>query len=219
MPRDLLVRGFDDKIYSNLGEIAKSDGVSLNSIVKDAVDKWIEQKKTVPKKHDLILYGDDSSILSILKSMDNVAETGNWFRSHCGPPSHKAVQLLDKLKWYNGTIIPYNSSQKNIDKYCGKVMERVAKAANKKEVCCMDFVLGDIAQNDFKLATKLEKGYNTNRTPGLMFCPYRTETLLSVGISDMMELFEEHDQIFIVKNDELHKLHVSHENVHKLFLN
>ena len=42
MTKNLLVRGFDDEIHSKLGEIAKRDGVSLNSIVKDAVDKWIK---------------------------------------------------------------------------------------------------------------------------------------------------------------------------------
>jgi hypothetical protein len=28
-----------------------------------------------------------------------------------------------------------------------------------------------------------------------------------------------HDQIFIVKDDEVYKLHITKENVHKLFLN
>jgi len=219
MTKDLLVRGFDDEIHSKLGEIAKRDGVSLNSIVKDAVDKWINQNKNVPHRHDLILYGDDSSMVNLLKSMNNLAETGEWFRSHCGPPDHKAVQLLDKLKWFNGTVKPYNIKQKSVDKYCGKAMSNIAKAANKKEVCCMDFILGDVARNDFKLAVSIEKMYNKDRAPGLMFCPYKMESLLKMGISDMMELFDQHDQIFIVKNDELHKMHVTKESTHKLFLN
>ena len=33
MTHDLLIRGFDDKIHSQLGELAKEKGVSINSIV------------------------------------------------------------------------------------------------------------------------------------------------------------------------------------------
>jgi hypothetical protein len=43
--------------------------------------------------------------------------------------------------------------------------------------------------------------------------------LLDSEIRDMIELFEMHDQIFIVKDDEVYKLHITKENVHKLFLN
>jgi predicted HicB family RNase H-like nuclease len=33
MTHDLLIRGFDDQIHSQLGELAKEKGVSINSIV------------------------------------------------------------------------------------------------------------------------------------------------------------------------------------------
>jgi predicted HicB family RNase H-like nuclease len=49
MVHDLLVRGFDDKIHSQLGELAKEKGVSINSIVRDAVDKWLKQQSDIPK--------------------------------------------------------------------------------------------------------------------------------------------------------------------------
>jgi hypothetical protein len=35
----------------------------------------------------------------------------------------------------------------------------------------------------------------------------------------MIELFEMHDQVFILKGAEVYKLHTTKENVHKLFLN
>ncbi|MFB5600611.1 MAG: hypothetical protein ACE5SW_10330, partial [Nitrososphaeraceae archaeon] len=72
MTRDLLIRGFDDKIHSQLGELSKEKGVSINSIVKDAVDKWLnqQQQSDIPKKHYLLIYSDDDSILGLLKSMD-----------------------------------------------------------------------------------------------------------------------------------------------------
>ena len=51
-----------------------------------------------------------------------------------------------------------------------------------------------------------------------MYCTYKTDTLLNAEIKDMIELFEMHDQIFILKDDEVYKLHVTKENVHKIFL-
>ena len=69
MTRDLLIRGFDDEIHSLLGELAKEKGVSINSIVKDAVDKWLKQKADIPKKHYLLIYSDDDSLLRLLKSI------------------------------------------------------------------------------------------------------------------------------------------------------
>jgi hypothetical protein len=47
----------------------------------------------------------------------------------------------------------------------------------------------------------------------------KTATLLNSEIIDMLELFELHDQIFLLNGDEVYKLHVTKENVHKLFLN
>jgi predicted HicB family RNase H-like nuclease len=38
MPHTLIIRRFDDKIHGQLGDIANQTGVSINSIVKDAVD-------------------------------------------------------------------------------------------------------------------------------------------------------------------------------------
>ncbi len=35
----------------------------------------------------------------------------------------------------------------------------------------------------------------------------------------MMELFEEHDQIFILKEDKVYKLHLTLESVHKMIMN
>ena len=108
MVHDLLVRGFDDEIHSQLGELAKEKGVSINSIVKDAVDKWLNQQQSdIPKKHYLLIYSDDDSILGLLKSMDRLAKESDLFRCFCGPPSTNSTKLLSKLRWYDGTIMPY----------------------------------------------------------------------------------------------------------------
>lgn len=240
MAHDLLVRGFDNQIHSQLGELSKEKGVSINSIVKDAVDKWLKQQSNIPKKHYLLIYSNDDSILGLLKSMDRLAKESNLFRCFCGPPSTNSSKLLSKLNWYNAIVMPYyydeyetlkkqqqqqqqNQSQNNksIRRYCSKVMENIVARnnANNKQVCCIDFLINDIAKSSLHQALTIEKAYDDSRIPGLMYCTYKTETLLSAEIKDLVELFEGHDQVFILKQDDVYKLHITKENVHKLFLN
>ena len=247
MVHDLLIRGFDDKIHLQLGELAKEKGVSINSIVKDAVDKWLnqQQQSDIPKKHYLLLYSDDDSILGLLKSMDRLAKESDLFRCFCGPPSTNSTKLLSKLNWYDGTVNPYCydetttiktntkeqkqskqqqqqqiqiQSQKGIMSYCSKVMKNIATNANNKQVCCIDFLINDIARSSLQQALTIEKAYDDSRIPGLMYCTYKMETLLSADIKDLVELFEGHDQVFILKEEQVYKLHITKENVHKLFL-
>jgi len=113
-------------------------------------------------------------------------------------------------------------NQKGIMNYCSKVMVNIVKAvnnANDKQVCCLDFLINDIAKDSLQQALTIEKAYDNSRIPGLMYCTYKTETLLSAEIKDLVELFEGHDQVFILKEDDVYKLHITKENVHKLFLN
>jgi len=241
MTHDLLIRGFDHQIHSQLGELAKEKGVSINSIVKDAVDKWLKQQRSdIPKKHYLLIYSNDDSLLGLLKSMDRLAKENNLFRCFCGPPSTTSTRALSKLKWYDGTIMPYYyelknnirqnqnrqiqiQNQKGIMNYCSKVMGNIVEAAannfNNKQVCCLDFLINDIAKDSLQQALTIEKAYDNSRIAGLMYCTYKTETLLNAEIKDIVQLFEGHDQVFIVKDDDVYKLHITKENVHKLFLN
>jgi len=88
---DLIIRGFDDKIHAQLGKLANQKGVSINSIVKDAVDKWLKQQQSqLPRKHHLVIYSDDDSIIGLLKSMDRLAKEGDLFRCFCGPPGSES---------------------------------------------------------------------------------------------------------------------------------
>jgi hypothetical protein len=230
----LIVRGFDDQVHEQLGKIAAQQGVSINSIVKDAVDKWLKkQESEVPRKHHLVIYSNDESIMRMLKSMDRLAKEGNLIRCFFGPPNSPSTELLSKLKWYDGTVEPYYysspkskegqqlqiQSQKNIMKYCDKVIENVVKNADNKQVCCMDFLMNDVKKASLKEVLAIEKVYDNNRIAGLMYCAYKTDNLLNSEIKDLIELFEMHDQIFILKEDEVYKLHITKENVHKLFLN
>lgn len=239
MTHNLIIRGFDDQIHEKLGELANQRGVSINSIVKDAVDVWLkkQQQSEVPRKHHLVIYSDDESMMRLLKSMDRLAQEGNLFKCFCGPPNSPTTELLSKLKWYDGTVEPYayskegkqlkqqlqsqvqSQTQKNIFGYCGKVMENIAKNANNKQVCCMDFLINDVGRASLKQALTIERVYDNDRIAGLMYCTYKTDNLLNSEIKDLIELFELHDQVFIVKEYEVYKLHITKENVHKLFLN
>jgi len=248
---NLIIRGFDDKVHTQLGEMANQRGVSINSIVKDAVDKWLKyQQSQVPRKHYLVIYSDEEPMTGLLKSMDRLAKEGELFRCFCGAPGSQSSEFLSKLKWYDATIEPYyyipgdtiaavkyhdknddhplepqqqkqqtQISQKNIMKYFGKIIENMAKKANNKQVCCLDFLINDVAKASLKQALSIEEAYNTNRIDGSTYCTYKTTTLLNSEIKDMLELFELHDQIFLLNGDEVCKLHVTKENVHKLFLN
>lgn len=236
MTRTLVIRGFNDKVHEKLGNLATQKGISINSIVRDAVDKWLEQQQSETiRKHHLIIYSDDESMIKLLKSMDKFAMDNNLYRCFCGPTNTQATKLLGKLEWYNCTVEPYFYSnnnrhiqQKNMSKtqnendimnYCSKVMENIANNADNKPVCCLDFLINDVGHSSLTQALAIEKAYDNDRIGGFMYCTYKTDVLLESNTQDLIELFETHDQIFILKKDEVYKLHVTKENVHKLFLN
>jgi len=240
MTRDLIVRGFNDQVHDNLARLASQKGVSINSIVKDAVDKWLKHQEEVPRKHYLVIYSDDESMIGLLKSMDRLAKESDLFRCFCGPPSSLQTEVLSKLKWYDATVMPYyydytnnihlakhqqqqqqrhRTNEKDITKYCKQVMANIAGGANNKQLCCMDFLINDIAKSSLKHAMTVEQVYDNNRISGLVYCNYKTENLLNSDIKNMIELFGMHDQVFILKDAEVYKLHITKENVHKLFLN
>jgi hypothetical protein len=107
----------------------------------------------------------------------------------------------------------------DITKYCKQVITKIADGTNNRQLCCMDFLINDISKNSLKQAMIVEQLYDNNRLSGLMYCNYMTESLIGSDIKNMIELFEMHDQVFILKDTEVYKLHVTKENVHKMFLN
>jgi hypothetical protein len=121
------------------------------------------------------------------------------FRCFCGLPNSASTEYLAKLSWHNETVEPYYyfdniqerkkqqphqqsqiqiQSQKNIRKYFGKVVNNIASNSNGKQVCCLVFLINDVAKSSFKQALTIEKAYDNSRIPGLVYCAYKTETFL-----------------------------------------
>jgi len=219
MTKDVLIRGFNDDTHSELSKKSDQMGVSVNSIVKDAVEQWLDKKTHVPHVHDLLIYSDEKSMTNFLKSLDRMTNDTEWFKSFASPPKHHTEKTLSKLNWYNGTIKPYKAFGFDDIKYCGRVIQKIVKASEKKPLCCVDFVITDIANNSLDHAMELEKEYDKARLPGLMFCPYKASDLIKSDITNMIELFLMHDRIFVLKNDDIYKLHITKESIHKIFLN
>ena len=249
MARTLVIRGFDDEIHAQLGQMANQSGTSINSIVRDAVDKWLKGKSVIPKKHYLIIYSDEDSVVGLIKSMDALAKEAELVRCFCGPPDSLTTKQLTKLSWYDGTSKPYpyppsadiHSNHQELQplhqhqqhkpqspsklkipdavKYAEKGMKNIIKNAKNEQICCLDFVVNDIANSSLNEALTVEQAYDNNRISGIMVCLYRTDNLLTSETKDLIELFETHDQVFIVNDHEVYKLQMTKENVHKLFLN
>jgi hypothetical protein len=59
-----------------------------------------------------------------------------------------------------------------------KNIVEVANNANNKQLCCLDFLINDIAKSSIELALTIEKAYDDSRFLGLMYCTYKTETFL-----------------------------------------
>ena len=220
MTKDLLVRGFDDKIHSKLGNVAGKMGVSLNSIVKDAVDKWLETNSQITKKHELIMYTDNEALKNLLKSMNRIAQNDDIFNTCCGPKDHPGMQFLIKQGWFNGTIEPYKQFLDNPNTYGRKVLEKIGGKVNKKQLMVLAFLTGDLAEKQsVPKSVNFCQWYDKQNVEGITHCVAHAEDILSANFEDVLHLFETHDQVFIAKKDSLYKIHVTKENIHKLFLN
>jgi hypothetical protein len=221
MSHTLVIRGFDNDTHSQLGDLSRQKGVSINSIVKDAVDQWIKKQKEVPKRHHLILYDDDKDLTRLLKSLDIFTNSNNkWFRCFIPSSNENYVELLKDLNWididHNSTQFDY--SHGDVMKYFSNILQKIKKKSKNKELCCVDFLLNDIAKFSIKETIEIESAYDQNKLEGLVFCPYKIKDLLNSSVSDIIVLFDAHQQIFAVKGNELYKLNITKESIHKLFL-
>lgn len=218
MPHNLIIRGFDDDIHAQLGDLSKQKGVSINSIVKDAVDHWLKQQNEIPKRHHLILYDNKESLQHLVKSLDYLTKDEEWFRCFVGSFNPQTTDLLKKLKWFEGTSTTYKSGQKDLKQYIFGILKNISHNAKNRQLCLIDFLINDIANSSVKDANNIEKEYDKDRLEGIVFCAYAIGNLINRSSSDMIELLNLHDQVFVLNGDQIYKLYLTKENIHKLLL-
>jgi len=108
---------------------------------------------------------------------------------------------------------------KKLRKYSSKVFDHLGEVSVDKQTCFIGFMTEDIAQRySLQKASEIEKIYNTKRIGGVVFCPYDMRKLNNFNFTDIFELFEKHDEIFVLKENEVYKLNVDKTNHAKLFL-
>ena len=218
MSKVLYVRGFNEKLHGELDEQAKKDGVSPASILENAFEEWLKNKQEIPTKHYLVLYSDDKSLLNFVRRVNDLNED-DWFRVTCGPQSHPGVKFLKKHGWFDATISPYTQGIKKPEKYAPKFFDHLRKVSADKQTCFIGFMTEDIAQHfSLQKASEAEKIGNTKRIGGVVFCPYDTRKLNGFNFTEIFKIFEDHDEIFVLKENEVYKINVDKTNHAKLFL-
>jgi len=218
MGQVLYVRGFNENLHDKLDDQSRKEGVSPASILEDAFEEWLKNKQEIPAKHYLVLYSDDKSLLNFIRKINDF-EDGDWFHVTCGPESHTGVKYLKKHGWYDATISPYIQGIKKPEKYSSKVFDHIASVTADKQACFIGFMTEDIAHRySLQKASEIEKISNTKGIGGVVFCPYDMRKLNNFNFTDIFKLFEDHDETFILKENEVYKLNVDKTNHAKLFL-
>ncbi len=218
MSKVLYVRGFNEKLHNELDDQARKEGISPASILENAFEEWLKNKKEIPTKHYLVMYSDDKSLLNFIRKV-NELDDKDWMHVTCGSQSHIGVKFLKKHGWFDVTIPPYNQGIKNPEKYASDVFDHLEKITTGKQTCFIGFITEDIAHTySLHKANEIEKIYNTKKIGGVVFCPYDMRKLNNFDFTEMFKLFENHDEIFILKEKEVYKLSLDKTNHAKLFL-
>jgi len=219
MAKDLFIRGLDEEIHKKLAKTAEKKGVSLNSVLKDAVDKWASQDEDEKPRHDLILYSDDQALINFLKSLDYSSKNDNVLRVCCGSENNTGVKFLKKQGWLDGSVKPYKEFFEKPYQYAEKTMKKISKNHDNKSFFGLEFLAGELAEKkSLKTAVKFCDWYNKKQVPGSTFCVANYKNLLSGSLDELLAFFETHGQVFIIRKTGLFKIHVSEESIHKLFL-
>ena len=213
MSKTLFVRGIRNSTHKKINDESNKRGVTVASILEDAFEKWFKDQKTLPKKHFAVLYSDEESLQNFMIKVKE-ALGNEWTHACVGPPSHFAIKFLKKHGWSNITIQPFSQIQKNTSSYMKKIFDLRSKAAKKKPVASMGFITEFLAHtNSFKKANSVEDSYNNCRSAGIAFCPYDFKYMKETTLNDMMEMFDLHDKILIVKKDDVFELDIRKTNI------
>ena len=130
------------------------------------------------------------------------------------------MKFLTKHGWLDGTVKPYKQFLESPNVYGKKVIQKIGSHINKKQLMILAFLTGDLAEK--KSITKSVdfcQWYHKQNVPGITHCIAHAEKIFSGNISNVLELFETHDQVFIIKKDSISKIHITKESIHKLLLN
>jgi len=218
MSKVLYVRGFNEKLHEKLDDQARKEGISPAAILENAFEEWLKDKQKEPSIHYLLLYSDDKSLLSFLRKIKDIADD-DWMKVTCGPSSHPGVKFLKKQGWFDATVSPYSEGLKIPEKYAPKVFDRIGRVTANKQTCFVGFMTQDIAhRHSIPKATEIEEIYNTKKIGGVVFCPYDMKKLANCSFNEIFQLFDEHDKVFALKENEVYEINVNKTNHAKLFL-
>jgi len=141
-----------------------------------------------------------------------------WFKCFVRSSDTSITETLENLNWFDGTIVQFKQSQKDKMKHLIDILQNIWQKSNNKEILLVDFLINDIASSSISEAISLEKEYDKNRLEGLVFCAYEMTNLIHASTSEMIQMFDSHDQVFLLNDNQIFKIHITKENIHKLLL-
>jgi hypothetical protein len=233
MVKDLFVRGFDEKLHAKATQIAINDQVTLGSIVKDAIDKWIKNYEKNRHKHNLILYSDEVSLRKILDEIDKFA-SDNWLKSFCGPSKHSGTQILSKRDWFDAAANNYGDLLEKPQETGVKVIETISSKIESSRSSksgygvrnttgllplTVAFLVDDLArEHSVKKAAGFCEWYERKSIPGITFCIANTKNILTGTFDDLFELFNSHSGVFLAKSKKIYKINLDDAQFSSLFI-
>ena len=218
MVKDLFVRDFDERLHAKASQIATDDGITLASIVADAVDKWIKNHENNRHRHNLILYDDEKTLGKLLDEIDKLA-SDNWFKSSCGSAKHYGMQYLDKKKWFDATAGNYDKLLENPQITGNKVLEIIGNKVGNKFPLTVAFLVEDLARKEsVRKAVGFCEWFESKSLPGITYCIANTKNIISGSFHDLFDLFNVHNAMFLAKGNNLYRLRLDEERFYSLLI-
>jgi hypothetical protein len=218
MVKDLFVRDFDEKLHAKATQIATSDGITLASIIADAVDKWIKNHEKNQHRHNLILYDDEVTLRKLLDEIDKLA-SGDWFKSSCGSAKHYGMQYLNKRRWFDATAGNYDKLIEKPQETASKVLDIIGNKVGNKYPLTVAFLVEDLAREEsLKKAARFCEWFESKSSPGITYCIANTESVIGGSSDDLFDLFNIHNAVFLSKGNKLYKLRLDEEKFYSLFI-
>src|SRR6476469_9355747 len=218
MVKDLFVRDFDEKLHAKASQIATDDGITLASIVADAVDKWVKNHEKNQHRHNLILYDNEKTLSKLLDEIDKLA-SDNWFKSSCGSAKHYGMQYLNKRKWFDATAGNYDKLVENPQVTGNKVLEIIGNKVGNKFPLTVAFLVEDLARKEsVRKAVGFCEWFENKFLPGITYCIANTKNIISGSFDDLFDLFNVHNAMFLIKGNQLYRLRLDEERFYSLLI-